>query len=570
MPKEILFAGGRRETITIVSGNVTEVTTAGTYNTTYSDCALQVQGAGNVFKAELYSETTRNLSKVSISGAGSKLFVHVAVNYGASAFVPSNRIIELVDSNGFPWFGIRGSGSNNTRSFGIYWNSGTGASPVWTQMGTPDALESGVVSLDIEFTFGAPHTVNVYQNNSLWKSGSFTQGSFTNVAEVRFGGTSSNGAQPTVWFSQILITDNIPTIGSFVRTTRPTAVGANAGFTDNHTAVNEVVVNDATFQSGNTVGVRTTHVMSDVVVPTGFEIGSVFLWMRAKNNNISPVGVKSVLRSGGIDYATPEIDLINFFYSPVGARYDLDPLGVSWSEAEWNGIEAGYEMANGTPSPGDPLTPFVVLLMRFNGTNGSTTFTDLTSKTMTAVGNAQISTAQSKFGGASGLFDGTGDFVTTPDNAAWHFATGAFCIELFVRHDTKVNDTAYIGQWDGGWLFYTEGGQLKFSARATNNDLLDLTYTWTPTSGQWYHICAERNSFNKMRLYVDGVMVASTDTTFARDLQNSTSILRIGRINDTLPAYDFQGNIDELRIVKGQARYDTDFGFTVPTAEYPY
>lgn len=345
MPNEILFAGGRRETVTIVSGTVTEVTTAGTYDATYSDCALQVQGSGNVFKVDLYSETTGNLSKVSISGAGSKLFVHVAINYGASAFAPSNRIIELVDSSGFPWFGIRGSGSNNTRSFGIYWNSGTGASPVWTQMGTPEALESDVFTLDIEFTFGTPHSVNVYQNNSLWKSGTFTQGSFTNVAEVRFGGTSTAGGQPSVRFSQILITDNISTIGSFVRTTRATAAGANAGFTNDHTAVNEVVVSDATLQSAASAGLRTTHVMSDVVVPTGLEIGAVFHWFRARNTGVAPNNVRSVLRSGGIDYVTPDITLIGASFVPVGARYNVDVLGTNWTEAEWNGIEAGYESA---------------------------------------------------------------------------------------------------------------------------------------------------------------------------------------------------------------------------------
>lgn len=345
MPNEILFAGGRRETITIVSGTVTEVTTGGTYNTTYSDCALQVQGSGNVFKVELYSETTRNLSKVSISGAGSKLFVHFTMNYGASNFAPSNRIVELVDSSGFPWFGIRGAGGGTTRSFGIFWNSGTGASPVWTRIGSVDSLDSGIVQYDIEFTFGTPHSVNVYQNNSLWKSGTFTQASFTNVTEVRFGGTSSSGTQPTVRFSQILITDNISTIGSFVRTTRATAAGANAGFTNNHTAVNEVVVSDATLQSAGSAGLRTTHVMSDVVVPTGLKIGSVFHWFRARNDGIAPVNVRSVLRSGGIDYVTPNITLIGTAFVPVGARYNVDVLGTNWTEAEWNGIEAGYESA---------------------------------------------------------------------------------------------------------------------------------------------------------------------------------------------------------------------------------
>jgi hypothetical protein len=61
-------------------------------------------------------------------------------------------------------------------------------------------------------------------------------------------------------------------------------------------------------------------------------------------------------------------------------------------------------LAKGQPVPVD-LQGFgsVSLLLHGNGTNGSTTITDNSPspKTVTAVGNAQISTAQSKFGGAS-------------------------------------------------------------------------------------------------------------------------------------------------------------------------
>ena len=54
------------------------------------------------------------------------------------------------------------------------------------------------------------------------------------------------------------------------------------------------------------------------------------------------------------------------------------------------------------PVPVDPLFNNVSLLLHGDGTNGFTTITDSspTPKTVTAVGNAQISTAQSKFGGA--------------------------------------------------------------------------------------------------------------------------------------------------------------------------
>jgi hypothetical protein len=66
----------------------------------------------------------------------------------------------------------------------------------------------------------------------------------------------------------------------------------------------------------------------------------------------------------------------------------------------------------------DPYYGNVSLLLRGNGTNGSTTIIDSSPspKTVTAFGNAQISTAQSKFGGSSIAFDGTGDYLDVGSN----------------------------------------------------------------------------------------------------------------------------------------------------------
>lgn len=68
---------------------------------------------------------------------------------------------------------------------------------------------------------------------------------------------------------------------------------------------------------------------------------------------------------------------------------------------------------------------YTVALLHMNGADASTTFTDESGKTWTANGNAQIDTAQSVFGGASGLFDGTGDFISSADSNDWQFDGGS-------------------------------------------------------------------------------------------------------------------------------------------------
>lgn len=340
MPDEVLFVGGRRDSMTVLGTQWSESTTAGRFDPAYSDCATWLinTSINNRIKFDLYSETSNALSKVTL-GTGQRLFVHFVSWQGfRGSGVGGNNMFELLDSNGFPWFAIR-SVSPNTSN--IWFNSGTGASPVWTQIGAGATITETLLTWDVEFTLGSPHSVNVYLNGSIWRSGTFTQASFTDIASGAFGPAQGENH----FVSQIIATENISTIGSFVKTARATGIGANVGFTGNHTAVNEVIQNDSTFQSATTAGLRTTHVMSDVVVPTGLEIRAVFHWLRAKNDGSAPNNIRSVLRSGGIDYVTPNIPLIGVGYSPVGARYNVDPLGTNWTEAEWNGIEAGYESA---------------------------------------------------------------------------------------------------------------------------------------------------------------------------------------------------------------------------------
>ena len=77
----------------------------------------------------------------------------------------------------------------------------------------------------------------------------------------------------------------------------------------------------------------------------------------------------------------------------------------------------------------------VKLLLNFNGSNAATTTTDASDSghSITFNGTAQISTAQSKFGGSSVLFDGNSDYLTIADHADWDLGSDDFTIEYWVR-----------------------------------------------------------------------------------------------------------------------------------------
>ena len=107
---------------------------------------------------------------------------------------------------------------------------------------------------------------------------------------------------------------------------------------------------------------------------------------------------------------------------------------VSSASGLWFPNEQSMARRDGIwPPMGDPYWSSVSLLLHMNGSNGSTTFTDSSSNnyTVTAYGHAQISTAQSKFGGASGLFDGSVDYIRATPSTNLQFG-GDFTLELQV------------------------------------------------------------------------------------------------------------------------------------------
>jgi hypothetical protein len=221
------------------------------------------------------------------------------------------------------------------------------------------------------------------------------------------------------------------------------------------------------------------------------------------------------------------------------------------------------------PTVWDPNFLSVSLLLHGNGTNGSTTFTDNspTPKTVTAVGNSQISTAQSKFGGASIAFDGTGDYLTSPFNSALHVLGSDFTLELWVRLAASQNNFGLFSTYtDAGSnvrgyivriiptglrVFAGKGGSLSV--------LQDNTYTFSV--GQWYHI-AVTSQANTGRVFIDGTQQGGT-IDFSGTV-NSTETLQIGRTHTATD--DLNGFIDDLRITR-TARYTANF--TPPTAPFP-
>lgn len=217
----------------------------------------------------------------------------------------------------------------------------------------------------------------------------------------------------------------------------------------------------------------------------------------------------------------------------------------------------------------------VEILAPFDGADAATTSPDLSyvGRTLTFNGNAQLDTAQAKFGPSSLLLDGTGDYVSAPDSADWHFAAGEFTVECWVRFNTFAATVSLVSQWDflngsKGWILRLEQStpQIEFFYSLDGTNQFSVVGAVSISTGVWYHVAADRDSAGDIRVYLDGAVVGGP-TNDTGSLFDTAEALRIGA-RDAGPQVEFvDGWIDDVRITKGVGRYGGPF--TPRTLAFP-
>jgi hypothetical protein len=218
--------------------------------------------------------------------------------------------------------------------------------------------------------------------------------------------------------------------------------------------------------------------------------------------------------------------------------------------------------------PTAPLTAITNTQLLTNFTNAG--ITDATAKNVFETGgNAQISTAQSKFGGSSILFDGTDDFLSAPYSPLFNFGTGQFTIECWVNFTTlsgnrMIFDTYTAASLGGGYQLYWRGTGTSITFYANGVIVAQSSFTSHSTS-VWYHVAVTRDASNVVRIFIDGTQYASATYATAIDMA-TTGKVGVGIQVSTL-TNDLAGYIDDLRVTNGFARYTANF--TPPTAAFP-
>jgi hypothetical protein len=170
----------------------------------------------------------------------------------------------------------------------------------------------------------------------------------------------------------------------------------------------------------------------------------------------------------------------------------------------------------------------------------------------TANGNAQLSTAQAKFGPSSLLLDGTDDFVTSDDNI--DLSSGDFTVDMWIR---PTNVTGYKGIWQTGTSTTEQSYLLGNQVYWVVNPSTIISSSVTVSAGVWTMLSYEREG-NVHRIYKNGTL----EDTFTTANKPDNGVFSVGKNGFG----DFDGYIDEVRL-SSVARYEGT-SFTEPTANY--
>lgn len=214
----------------------------------------------------------------------------------------------------------------------------------------------------------------------------------------------------------------------------------------------------------------------------------------------------------------------------------------------------------GGGGPTDPDFSYVSSLVPFDGSDGSTTFTDIKGNTWVANGNAKLDTTIKKWGSAALELDGSSNASST--GTAFQLGTGDFTIECWFYWDgfnsnVGIFSTALASSHSGtvGLAVLTGGFYVQ------NNDTSTLVST-SVSSGTWYHCAITREGTN-LRFRFNG----NTLATYTDSRNISSTTMAVGAYYSSF--YALGGAVDDFRVSKGLARYTGTGTYTIPTAAFP-
>lgn len=259
-----------------------------------------------------------------------------------------------------------------------------------------------------------------------------------------------------------------------------------------------------------------------------------------------------------------------YYYDALGRRVQTQQPPNTGATAP-TVTQFTYDHVGGGVGSTDLNFADVALLLHADGSDNSTSIPDssVLARSVVARGAAKLSTAQKQFGSASMVFDGASD-VSAADTTMARFGTGDWTVEGWVRYNgptSSANYDTFFSVGDGStrvmlrladWGY---GNALQLLAMIGGSyPFTNATIGKTEFQNTQKHVVMQRRGSN-IEAWVDGVL---TNTVSVPSLNLAGSQTTIG---SNFQTQYFHGNIDEVRVTKGVARYVG--AFTPPASAFP-
>jgi len=399
--------------------------------------------------------------------------------------------------------------------------------------------------------------------------GNYTAGSVSGASRIDVAGTSGlfgTNVSYTIegWFNFITpsVTDNTNIIATNTNT-YPSRWVIDANVTSSLINLRIITESNAILYSGSTVSyslgswVHLAIVNDNAANTLTFYINGQAAGTRAKVS-LGSYATLNLLNQYGVASAVP-FYASNFRITNGQALYSTNftPSTVPLTTTS-QGATAGnvalltFQSNRFVDNSSSPKT------LTVNGSNSIVAFSPF---------NPTASWSAATYGG-SGYFDGSGDYLSVANNAAFDLSGSiSWCIETWAYWNTVTGEQNIIEKFTPpggpGWTLY------KFSPSSSSGTLdiyggsSSFNSAYTPVSGQWIHIVICRdNTSGRTSWFINGSRTA-TSTTFSISSNAATSLLigaRSGGSNN------HNGYLSGTRVVKGSFVYDpSQTSITVPT-----
>jgi hypothetical protein len=275
----------------------------------------------------------------------------------------------------------------------------------------------------------------------------------------------------------------------------------------------------------------------------------------------------------GVAVATASVSGVSLYSATQAIEIGRNPEATS----TWNfsGYMTDARVVKGTAvytsaftPPTAPLTAITntsLLTAQYNGGSDNSEFRDSSQNNflITRNGNATQGTFTPYGSNWSNYFDGSGDYLTFPNNTVFNFSTGDFTVECWLYRTGTGSGTNIYESLIGGnestpnyWNLYVNSSNNTIVWYGNDNTLRSTSNTIT--NNFWNHVAVSRSG-STLKIFINGVQGYSATVTTSYSLGSAG-----GRIGYDGPSTStgnkyFNGYISNARVVKGTAVYTSNF-----------